>query len=181
MAGSSSGTLLAAALRYCREQSRPQRVVTFLCDTGNKYLSKCYSDIWMTDHGFLPRPETGRARDVLTRRADRQMVVTARSTETLRAVLDRLRDSTLAVLPVLDETGHYLGLLTEYLALASLDQWDQPLANLELLPAQLPLSAPLEELEAQLEQHPAVALRDGPDFAGLVTRGDLIQYMKSKR
>jgi len=52
LAGSSSGTLLAAALRYCREQSVPKRVVTFICDGGSKYLSKMYSDSWMESHGF---------------------------------------------------------------------------------------------------------------------------------
>ncbi|MDX1481625.1 MAG: cysteine synthase family protein, partial [Woeseiaceae bacterium] len=40
LAGSSSGTLLAAALKYCREQKEAKNVVTFACDTGNKYLSK---------------------------------------------------------------------------------------------------------------------------------------------
>src|ERR1700726_3283663 len=37
--GTSTGTLLAAALQYCRKQTRPKRVVTFVCDSGNKYLS----------------------------------------------------------------------------------------------------------------------------------------------
>ncbi|MEE4243199.1 MAG: cysteine synthase family protein [Desulfopila sp.] len=49
-AGSSTGTLLAAALRYCREQSEPKRVLTFACDTGNRYLSKLYNDEWMEQH-----------------------------------------------------------------------------------------------------------------------------------
>ena len=42
LAGSSSGTLVAAAVKYCREQSKAKRVVTFICDSGNKYLSKIY-------------------------------------------------------------------------------------------------------------------------------------------
>jgi cystathionine beta-synthase len=36
LAGSSSGTLLAAALRYCRAQTEEKRVVTLVCDNGNK-------------------------------------------------------------------------------------------------------------------------------------------------
>src|SRR6185312_4783235 len=56
LAGPSTGTLLAAALRYCREQKQPKRVVTFACDTGNKYLSKLYNDFWMEDQGFVRRP-----------------------------------------------------------------------------------------------------------------------------
>ena len=47
LAGSSSGTLIAAALRYCREQTRPKRVITFVCDSGAKYLSKMYNDEWL--------------------------------------------------------------------------------------------------------------------------------------
>lgn len=53
MVGSSSGTLIAAALRYCREQTQPKRVVTFACDTGNRYLSKLYNDEWMRAQNLL--------------------------------------------------------------------------------------------------------------------------------
>ena len=52
LAGTSSGTLVAAALRYCRQQTQPRRVVTFICDTGNKYLSKVFNDAWMQERGF---------------------------------------------------------------------------------------------------------------------------------
>lgn len=53
LAGSSSGTLLAAALRYCREQTEPKRVVALAPDSGAKYLSKMYNDEWMKEQGFL--------------------------------------------------------------------------------------------------------------------------------
>jgi cystathionine beta-synthase len=52
LAGSSSGLLVAAALRYCRAQTTPKRVVTFICDSGNKYLSKMFNDLWMREQGF---------------------------------------------------------------------------------------------------------------------------------
>ena len=61
LAGSSSGTLLAAALKFCREQTEPKRVVTFACDTGNKYLSKLYNDFWMEDQGFTGREDAKRS------------------------------------------------------------------------------------------------------------------------
>ncbi len=43
LGGSSTGTLVAAVLRYCREQTAPKRVVSFVCDTGTRYLSKMYT------------------------------------------------------------------------------------------------------------------------------------------
>ena len=49
LAGSSTGTLLSAALKYCREQTEPKRVVTLACDSGNKYLSKMFNDEWIKE------------------------------------------------------------------------------------------------------------------------------------
>ncbi len=49
LAGSSTGTLLSAALRYCLEQTEPKRVVTIACDSGNKYLSKMFNDQWLKE------------------------------------------------------------------------------------------------------------------------------------
>ena len=40
LAGSSAGTLFAGAIKWCKNQKEPKRVVTLICDTGNKYLSK---------------------------------------------------------------------------------------------------------------------------------------------
>ena len=51
LAGSSTGTLLAAALRYCREQSEPQRVVSLVCDSGAKYLSKVFNPVYAAQEG----------------------------------------------------------------------------------------------------------------------------------
>ncbi len=67
LGGSSTGTLVAAALKYCAEQTAPKRVVTFVCDTGNKYLSKMYNDYWMLDNGFLEREHLGDLRDLILR------------------------------------------------------------------------------------------------------------------
>jgi len=53
LAGSSSGTLLHTALSYCRAQKTPKRVVTFVCDTGNKYLSKAFNYEWLEQRGLL--------------------------------------------------------------------------------------------------------------------------------
>ena len=71
LGGSSTGTLLAAALRYCREQTAPKRVVSFVCDTGTRYLSKVYNDHWMVDQGLLARPRFGDLRDLVARRPRR--------------------------------------------------------------------------------------------------------------
>src|SRR3954470_13231202 len=67
LGGSSSGTLLAGALRYCREQTEPKRVVTLVCDTGSRYLSKVYNDSWVAEQGLVARELHGDLRDLIAR------------------------------------------------------------------------------------------------------------------
>ncbi|KEI69809.1 PLP-dependent cysteine synthase family protein [Endozoicomonas elysicola] len=50
LAGTSTGVLLAAALRYCQQQTTPKTVVTLACDTGNRYLSKAFNHQWLEQH-----------------------------------------------------------------------------------------------------------------------------------
>ena len=52
LAGTSSGVLIAAAVQYAQQQTTAKNIVTFVCDTGNKYLSKVYNDDWMRERGF---------------------------------------------------------------------------------------------------------------------------------
>ena len=112
LAGSSTGTLLAAALRWCREQTTPKRVVTFVCDTGTRYLTKVYSDGWMVDQGLLQRPRTGDLRDLIGRRFDAGEVVTVAPDDTLLTAFNRMRSADLAQLPVVQD-GKLVGLVDE--------------------------------------------------------------------
>ena len=91
LGGSSTGTLVAAALRYCREQTEPKRVVSFVCDTGTRYLSKVYNDNWMIDQGLLARDRFGDLRDIVARRYEDGSVVKVLPTDTLKTVFQRMR------------------------------------------------------------------------------------------
>ncbi|MBD3169927.1 MAG: pyridoxal-phosphate dependent enzyme [candidate division Zixibacteria bacterium] len=52
-AGGSSGGAVKVALDIAREAGKGKRVVALLPDSGDRYLSKLYSDDWMREHGFL--------------------------------------------------------------------------------------------------------------------------------
>ena len=112
LAGSSSGTLLAAALRYCKDQIRPKRVVTFVCDTGAKYLSKMYNDYWMLDQGYIERPVAGNLRDLITRKYDEGAVITVGPGDPLLTAFQRMRLADVSQVPVIED-GHCVGVLDE--------------------------------------------------------------------
>jgi cystathionine beta-synthase len=101
LAGSSTGTLLAAALRYCREQGKPQRVVSLVCDSGAKYLSKVFNPVYAAQEGW-DYERHGQVRDVVFSRFPRGEEVVVRPNDPLRTVFMRMRAADVSQLPVVD-------------------------------------------------------------------------------
>ena len=99
LAGSSSGTLVAAAARYCRDQNTAKRVVTLICDNGSKYLSKMFNDFWMQDHRFLRDRPTGDLRDVIARRPEQGEMVAVAPADTLKTAHTRMKVSEVSPIP----------------------------------------------------------------------------------
>lgn len=182
LAGSSSGTLLAAALKYCREQTEPKRVVTLVCDTGSRYLSKMYNDSWVAEQGLADRKLHGDLRDLIARSEGE--AVTVGPEDTLLTAYNRMRQADVSQLPVMDD-GRLIGLIDESDLLEAVERRDaegrfkQPVsaamtAKLNTLQATQPLDALLPIFE--LDQ--VAIVMDGKDFLGLITRIDLINYLR---
>ncbi|MDP6829959.1 MAG: cystathionine beta-synthase [Alphaproteobacteria bacterium] len=184
LSGSSSGTLLAAALRYCREQTETKTVVSLIPDSGNKYLSKMYNDYWMTDQGFIQRPQHGDLRDLISHPFDDRAVVSASPSDTLLSAYGRMRMADVSQLPVLDG-DQILGIIDESDLLLSLyhnaERFDAPVSDfmadrLEMLSPEAPLEDLLPILRAD---RVAIVVKDG-HFLGLITKVDLLNHLRRK-
>jgi cystathionine beta-synthase len=183
-AGPSSGTLLASALRYCREQTSPKRVVTFVCDTGAKYLSKMYNDYWMIDQGFTERPRTGDLRDLITRRYSDGAVITVGPDDPLLTAFQRMRLADISQVPVIDN-GKCVGVLDESDLLLAVHgdeaHFRSPVRT--AMTSRLETIAPGEDIERiyQILDRGLVALvLDEDRFLGLITRADILSYLRRK-
>jgi cystathionine beta-synthase len=183
LGGSSSGTLLAAALKYCREQTTKKRVVAFVCDRGDKYLSKMYNDYWMYDQGFLKRAPKGDLTDLITRRHSERQTITVKPDDTLMVAYGRMKLYDISQLPVLDETGKIVGLLDEedllFAVVRNRDKFKDPVKSAMTYRVEtLEATQKMEELLPVFARgHVAVVLKDG-NFEGLVTRTDLLNYLR---
>ncbi|APR87499.1 Cystathionine beta-synthase [Minicystis rosea] len=182
LAGSSSGTLLAAALRYCREQTAPKRVLTLVCDTGAKYLSKAFNDAWMLDQGLLERSHAGDLRDLVTRRFAERAVVTVAPDDSLAVAYARMRLHDVSQLPVI-EAGRIVGIIDESdllcVAIEDIDRLQHKVhevmsTRLETVSPSTPVQALLPLFNAGLV--PIVV--DDNAFVGLVTRMDVIAHLR---
>jgi cystathionine beta-synthase len=187
LAGSSSGTLLAAALRYCRSQSTPKRVVSLVCDSGAKYLSKVFNPTFLAQEGWSHPHRHGTVRDVVVSRYSEGTAVFVRPQDNLRTVFARMRSADVSQLPIIDENGRVVGLVDESDVLAALlTTSDDPNAvfarpvkdvmvmRLETISA----DAPIADLVPLFRKDYIAIVMDGDRFLGIATRLDLINYFR---
>ena len=184
LAGSSSGTLLCAALKYCREQTEEKRVVTFACDTGNKYLSKLFNDFWLEDQGFIQREPHGDLRDLVGRPHGERATITVGTTDILTTAHNRLRNAGFSQLPVMDD-GKLVGVVTEdtiiQFAFGKPDLMNATVGEaMETAFIQLDKSTSINNLVAMLSVKPYAAVMDGEVFLGLITRSDVLNYLRKQ-
>jgi cystathionine beta-synthase len=188
LAGSSSGTLVAAALHYCRAQTEPKRVVTLVCDSGNKYLSKMFNDTWMRDQGFLRGVPRGDLRDLVARSPAQHSVVAVAPDDTLNVAYGRMKLYDVSQLPVLDG-DRIVGLVDEsdLLLAASHDQAAFRLPARDFMTSRLETvtpATPLAELLPIFERGLVAILVDedvkGGRFLGLITRIDVLNYLRRR-
>lgn len=184
LGGSSTGTLLAAALKYCREQTEPKRVLVFVCDTGNKYLSKMYNDYWMLDNGFLSRAPSGDLRDLILRPYSQRDTVVVGSQDLLVTAYQRMKLYEISQLPVM-EGDQLVGIVDESDVLLHVygdeDRFRDPVSTAMVSTLdRLDVKSPIEALLPVFDRgHVAIVVEQGR-FLGLITRIDLLNYLRRR-
>ena len=184
LGGSSSGTLVAAAAKWCRKQTEPKNVVTFICDTGNKYLSKAFNKSWLHDNNLLELEKFGDLRDLINRRADKGEMITVNTSETLLVAYNRMRASDISQIPVLSD-GKLVGVLDEEDLLFSVSKEPSKFSDnvaLHMIDSldTLQFDASKDELLAILSEGKVAIVYKGETFIGFVTKVDLINFYRNK-
>ncbi|MDR1582952.1 MAG: pyridoxal-phosphate dependent enzyme [Prevotellaceae bacterium] len=182
LAGSSTGTLLKAAILYCREQTTPKRVVTLACDSGNKYLSKMYNDYWLLDQGLAESRRFGDLRDLITRRFADNAIIYSRPKDTLKTVYGRFKLYDISQIPVMED-DKIVGIIDEsdlLLALNSGIHTTETLAEDIMKKDLVTITCTSSTCELfRILDNGMVAIVEDPKgrFEGLITRIDFINYL----
>jgi len=182
LAGSSSGTLFAAALRYCQAQTAPKRVVAFACDTGNRYLSKLYNDFWMEDQGFIKRKTYGDLRDLIGRPHGERATVIVGPDDVLTTAHNRLRNAGFSQLPVMED-NRLIGIVSEddimRFSFGRPECFLEPVRNaMHTNYLVVDRNTSIRNLVAMLQAQPYAAVMDDESFLGLITRADVLNYLR---
>lgn len=185
LCGSSSGTLIAAALKYCRAQTEKKRVVTFVCDSGNKYLSKIYNPFWLNDQGLSSDvPLSHDLRDLIARSFSHGDVIFVSKEDTLQQVYAKMKMFDVSQVPVLQD-DEIIGLIDEADVLITVmgnpggfaatagQVMNDKLVTIEV-------GRPITDLLPIFEKGRIASVTDGAKFLGLITPIDFLNHLRKR-
>ena len=187
LAGGSSGTALAAALKFAQRLAEPREIVVILPDTGRNYLTKLYSDEWMQQNGFwqdrVARP-LPLAR-ILAQKAALPSLIAAKPQDKLRSAIQLFQEHNISQLPVVED-GRVVGSLNEATIMKALHD-GVDLNNQEI---RVVMGKPLPSLDEStdlaeayrilLGGSPALVVTRSGRPLGLISRFDLISTLSHR-
>jgi cystathionine beta-synthase len=184
--GGSSGLIAKVALDLARRLDDPDAlVVTFLCDTGERYLSKLYSDEWMRENQMLEADHVTLG-DMLGRKdADAPAIVSVAPTAGVRQALNLMALHDVSQLPVMDGDDCVGSVVEATLSQRGLETPALLEATVrEVMDAPFPSLVSDEAIEFAVKllskSTPAVLVREDGHMQGIVTRSDMLRFMMGR-
>lgn len=185
LAGSSSGTLISAAVKYAREQTEPKNIVTFVCDSGNKYLTKMFNDFWLIDQGLIQKKAQNNLEDLITRKYSERTIITVKPEDTLLHAYSKMQMFEVSQLPVL-EKDEIVGVIDEWDLLLAAENGDERTLKRSVKDYMsqevitVSVQDDLEKVVKLLKQNLLVIVKKYGNFYGIITKSDYINYLRKK-
>ncbi|TXD37236.1 cystathionine beta-synthase [Lujinxingia vulgaris] len=179
-AGGSSGGCLAGAVKYAERIDRHANIVTIMCDTAGRYLTKIFDDEWMRENGFLDEDRgVGTVADMLN--GQEQTVYTTEKGATVAEVVGLMKTHGISQLPVIDGE-RIVGIVNESDVLNHLlsegGKGDDPIDG--LIESHFAIVEPSNRVSLIgqfFRQNKVVLVLDGKKLVGIITKIDFIDYV----
>ncbi len=177
--GGAGGAAVAGAIKWARTRDRAERIVVLLPDSASRSLSTVFNDDWMRENGFADEPTPGTVRELLALKA--QTLVTARSDDTLRNVVGKMKQHGVSQLPVVDG-AQIRGLVSEVEVLRNLVSGEAHLDStieriLDSDYAGVTPDTRIDLLKNVLATTKVALVTDGTKLLGIVSKIDVIDYL----
>jgi cystathionine beta-synthase len=185
--GGSAGLNVALAVDLAREVDDPAAlIVTILCDTGERYLSKQFNDAWMQENQMLETPRTTVQQLLERRPANAPAVVSVAPAAAVRQALTLMSTWGVSQIPVLEDGQSVGGLIEGTLMTRALAQpalLDRPVSEVMDPPfPEVEATTPTDRVGAMLtRENPAALVRREGKLVGIVSRYDVLQQLIGTR
>ena len=184
--GGSSGLIVHVAIQLAKSLDDPEAlIVAILPDTGERYLSKLYSDEWMRENQLLEADRTSLGHVLRNKPDHKGDIVSVTGGQTVRQALRLMHLHDVSQLPVMDGTN-CVGSVSDW-SLSARSLEDTKLLDVtlsEVMDAPFPVVDEQQTAESVAKllskSNPAVLVRTNGKVTGIVTRSDLLSYMMSR-
>lgn len=183
LCGGSCGSAMWAALQIAQREGPGKTFVVLLADSVRNYMTKFMDDVWMKQHGFTePGWQEGSVEDLLRKLGDRDLI-TARSEETVREAVRRMKEAGISQLPIVDESRKLVGIVTESDLLSRLVEQqcslDSTLAEVMFRRVHTVRTSHYAKalLDLFAAEEVGVVVDDHDQLVGIITKIDLVDHL----
>jgi cystathionine beta-synthase len=184
--GGSSGLIMHVAMQLAKKLDDPKAcIVVVLPDTGERYLSKLYSDEWMRENQLLEADHTPLGQVLRGKSDQKGEIVSVTPGQTVRQALRLMQLHDISQLPVMDGANCVGSVMDWSMSARALEDPKLLDATLsQVMDAPFPMvedHQPAESVAKVLSKsNPAVLVRSNGKVTGIVTRSDLLSYLMSR-
>jgi cystathionine beta-synthase len=180
--GGSSGMNVWVAMKVAEKAAPDSVIVTIICDTGERYLTKHHSDEWLKEKRLLETEKMTVGLIAQLKRKTTAPLLYVAPHDTMRDAILKMDEHSVSQLPVIDSEGKSVGSVRESRlmgrALESRDLLESPI--IEFMEPSLPVleeSDDAKKAVAMLKDSPAVLIEEFGRITGIVTRHDVLEFL----
>ena len=182
LAGSSSGTLLAATIKYCRAQKVKKNVVTLICDAGDKYLRKIYNESWRIKEGLNFKKKYNNIKDLVSHVNKSNIIPTVNVNAPCSLAFKLMHENNISFLLVETNKKKLVGVITEHNLLEKVSKGsfkDIIKGNITKV-KKISLDFDLTKLVSLIKRENYLFVFDKNNFYGVINKTDVLWYLKKK-
>ena len=186
--GGSSGSAVAAAVRYAQDLDPERLVVVILPDSGSRYLSKVFDDKWMRENGFLEIEWGEVSLQELLEAKTGPGLICAPLEAAMTEVIAQMKENDISQVPALNPDGTLAGMVTEvdllkHMLEAGHEHSHQESIAAIMQPAEavFPVHASLEDALPSVMEGNVILITEGDHPVGILTKIDVLDFIAGKR
>ncbi|MGE4634634.1 MAG: pyridoxal-phosphate dependent enzyme [Arenicellales bacterium] len=183
LSGGSTGTVFVGALEEARKLGPGKIVVAIVCDSGDRYISKCFNDEWMRDMGYFgPGMHLGTVQELLD--FQQQEIAFADPDEALKDVIARMASTGISQMPVASGQGD-LRMIEELDILRAVASGEHTLEDASRdvarpLQGKVQRHEALSQVQQVFENNNVAVVVDGGVITGIINKIDLLEFITQK-
>ncbi len=183
LAGSSSGTLIAAAIKYCKAQTKRKNVVTLVCDAGDKYLRKVYNENWLVKNKFYLSKKKNDLTDLVSYKHNSGIMPSVDINSSCSLAFKLMQENSLSFILITDSKKNVRGIINEKSLLNGVIEksFDEKVKNFIIKIKKIQYDESIKKVCVLLQKEPHLFVYKKKNFFGILNREDILSYIKFKK